>query len=103
VTVDDEYLIPNDRLTFDLSREGADRLEELVDAEAAHMVLWHFGERRAMEPGSFFQALVGLMAKADPINRAKLGIPFPGHAAGTTLAQNRSDGMDRLRKIAGIG
>jgi hypothetical protein len=83
-----------------LSTLGADRLAELVEVRDAHAVLFHFGARDVMEPGSFTRALVEAIVRADPRNRGRLALGFPGHVAAVELYQGRTDGLDRLRAIA---
>lgn len=80
----------------------ADHLERLVTHPVAHHVLHHFGDTRTMEAGSFTMALIAVIARADPENKGRLAFGFPEYVAAVTLAQGRSDGMDRLRKIAGV-
>jgi hypothetical protein len=81
-----------------------DVLSGLVTPEQAAHVLWHFSQQAepglAMEPGSFVQALIVAIAAADPQNRGRLSLGFPGYAWAVTVAQDVDDGMERLREVA---
>lgn len=52
-------------------------------------------------PGSFVQALVAAMLRADMTNLALLGIGFPAHAHAIDAYKNHEGGLDRLRALAG--
>jgi len=65
---------------------------------AAH-VLHHF-DGGGIRAGSFTVRLVELITHADPINRALLGVGFPGYVAAVNLAQHSLGGMTELRRIA---
>lgn len=88
--------------TFQLSPEGAARMEATTNADWAHPVLWHYSSPGAMEPGSFRKALVEACVRADPINLARLSSGFPEVTAAVALAQGRADGIARLRRVAGL-
>lgn len=95
------FLIPTAGLRTTISERGANVLSALISPEEASHVLWHFraGDR---EHGSFFTALVDAIAKADPANRLRLAAAFPGECAAMDVAQNTENGLDLLRRIAGI-
>lgn len=73
---------------------------QAIDPHIASEVLWHFGHG-GYEPGSFVQALLTAMARADLKNFTKLQMVFPGYGSAMSLAMHRSDGIDALRAIAG--
>jgi hypothetical protein len=78
-------------------------LAELVTPEIAAHVLWHFIGPTcapAMEPGSFVARLIPAIAAADPQNRGRLYLGFPGYALAVTVAQDVDDGMEMLAEIA---
>lgn len=70
----------------------------ITPAIAAH-VLHHF-DGDGIRAGSFTVRLIELITHADPTNRAKLALGFPGYVAGVDLAQNDLDGMTELGRIA---
>lgn len=89
---------------MDLSDVQAVILESLVKPEDANAVLWHFARTPGVrEPGSFTQALVDCIAKADPTNRHRLSYGFPGMVAAVQLAQGHDAGVAQLQRVAGIG
>lgn len=66
--------------------------------EAAH-TLWHYGDG-GMEPGDFTKALLETIARADHVNRARLGTVFPGYVAACNIAEYRDDAVAVLTDIA---
>lgn len=85
--------------TWQLSDAQAQLFAALVTAGDAHAVLWHFGSG-GYEPGDFTKALVEVIVRADPANRACLALGFPGLVSAVQLAQGRLDGIARLQAIA---
>jgi hypothetical protein len=77
-------------------------MESHVQPADANDVLWHFARSSAeREPGSFRQALVELVAKADPVNRTRLAQAFPGVVYAVELIQGADEGVHLLRaKVA---
>lgn len=69
--------------------------------EAAH-VLWHFREPGGVEPGNFVAKLIDAIAAADPGNRRRLGLAFPGYAVAVELALGDGSGIRVLQAIAGV-
>ncbi len=65
---------------------------------AAH-VLHHF-DAGGIRAGSFIVRLIDLIAHADPANRSKLALGFPGYVNAVELAQNRGSGITNLLSIA---
>jgi hypothetical protein len=68
----------------------------LTPIEAAH-VLYVMNGQEGMEPGSFTTSLITTIAKADPINKAKLAKGFPGYVTAVDLYQNAPHGVEVLR------
>lgn len=73
-------------------------MNSITPTIAAH-VLHHFGEPAGIAAGSFTRQLITTITKADPFNRARLALGFPGYVAAVDLAQNRTDGITELRTI----
>ena len=67
--------------------------------EAAH-VLAHYGEG-GIAAGGFTMALIAVIVRADPGNRARLALGFPGYVAAVQVADGDLSGIARLREIAG--
>ena len=65
--------------------------------EAAH-VLNFFGGG-GYPAGSFVRALLDALSKADPGNRGRLALAFPGYAEAVQLAKEHTGGMDHLARI----
>jgi hypothetical protein len=83
--------------------ELADVLAVAVGESDAHAVLWNYDRTPGVaEPGSFVQALVAAMDKADPDNLRRLAYGFPGLSAAVQLAKGHRDGIARLRALAGL-
>jgi len=70
----------------------------ITPAMAAH-VLHHFGGG-GVRAGSFTVRLIELITHADPTNRARLALGFPGYVAAVDIAQNTLGGTEHLRFIA---
>lgn len=68
--------------------------------EAALPVLWHNGDPRGRQPGSFIEKLLDAWARADGANEAKLTMAFP--VLGTAVMISRTQGSDELARWAGI-
>lgn len=66
--------------------------------EASH-VLAHFGAG-GYPAGSFTRTLIRATTAADPANRARLALGFPGYVAAVDLAQNDPAGIAKLQAIA---
>ncbi|KAF0651337.1 MULTISPECIES: hypothetical protein [Streptomyces] len=71
-----------------------------IPPETARHVLWTFGRDGGHRPGSFTEALIGLLARADETNSLRLGIVYPAEAAAVRLAKYDLNGLDKLRRIA---
>jgi hypothetical protein len=89
---------------YELDDTSAELFEARVTPDEAAAVLWHYddaGNRRNLpEPGSFVQALIACIARADPQNRLRLALGFGGYVAAASLVEGRRDGITRLRKRA---
>jgi hypothetical protein len=85
--VSDEYLLEV------LSRQ-------ISDEEANHVLYVITRARAGYEPGSFTTKLIDTIFAADPENRRKLAIGFPGYVSAVQLYQLIADGMQRLSDIA---
>lgn len=70
-----------------------------ITPEVANHVLAHFGEG-GYQPGSFYQDLILLIARADPTRRRRLALGEPAYVLAVSLAQNSADGVATLRAIA---
>lgn len=68
--------------------------------EALH-VIWRYGSG-GMEPGDFTKSLMDTIARADPENRMRLYLGFPGYVVAVDLAMNYTEGMALLRQRAGL-
>lgn len=78
--------------------EAREKLE--TRREVARHVLWHNGDRRGQEPGSFTAKLLEAWARADMSNAARLTLAFP--ELGTAVAISQRAGSDALAEWAGI-
>lgn len=72
----------------------ADRLD------AARQVLWHNGDSRGIQPGSFIEKLLEAWTRADQGNSARLSAAFPTLGAAVYLSQ--TEGSDAVAEWAGI-
>jgi hypothetical protein len=72
----------------------------MITPEIANQVLHHFDPSQGYPAGGFMSDLIALIGKADPRNKARLGIGFGGYVQAVMLAQEEVDGIDRLKYIA---
>lgn len=83
-----------------------DERPQLISRQEAAHVLWHYGpdvsggRQAAMEPGSFVSTLIRAIALADPVNKARLYLGFPGYVAASALIENQPGGAARLVAVA---
>lgn len=90
--------------TYHLPDDVAHHLTAGVSPDEAVAVLYHYDSPRGLpEPGSFVQALVTAIARADQRNRIRLSLGFTGYVAAVQLIEGHPDGLARLRAIAGVG
>lgn len=73
--------------------------QQLREENARH-VLWHNGDRRGQEPGSFTAKLLEAWARADMENAHRLAVAFP--LLGEAVEISRTRGSDALAEWAGI-
>lgn len=72
----------------------------ITGTDAAH-VLWKYGDPGdGVEPGEFVKALLEAIARADYLNRGKLGAGFPGYVTACNVAESTPDGLKILAEIA---
>ena len=84
-----------------LARHAQAREERLGELqEAARHVLWHNGDPRGQEPGSFTTKLLEAWTRADSQNAWRLAQVFP--ALGQAVEISRTRGSDALAEWAGI-
>lgn len=94
----DESLERYQRMETEQARLRERGLGELQ--EAARHVLWHNGDPRGQEPGSFTAKLLDAWARADTQNGWRLAQVFP--ALGQAVEISRTRGSDALAAWAGI-
>jgi hypothetical protein len=70
-----------------------------ISPSEANHVLWHY-DGGGYEPGQFFAALLNAIARADSLNRIRLGTVFPGYVAACNIAEDREDWVAVLTDIA---
>lgn len=68
--------------------------------EVARHVLWHTGDARGQEPGSFTSKLLDAWVRADQDNDIRLRMAFP--KLGEAVAIVREQGSDALAEWGGI-
>lgn len=74
----------------------------VITQDVAEATLWLFGHGD-IRPGSFREALLNAIAKADPGNRMRLAESFPVECAAYTIASESPDGISILLAIAQAG
>lgn len=85
--------------SWDAASEAAEERKE-ARREAARHVLWHNGDPRGYEPGSFTTKLLEAWTRADLENGARLASAFP--ILGQAVAISQTQGSDALAEWAGI-
>lgn len=68
--------------------------------EAARHVLWHNGDPRGIQPGSFTGKLLDAWARADAINSMRLASAFP--LLGEAVSVSRLLGSDAVAEWGGV-
>lgn len=71
---------------------------ESISADDAKHVLWFFSDHN-YEPGSFTQALLKALHKADTENFKNLALGFPGLCAAFHIAKTYPTGIEILQSI----
>lgn len=69
-----------------------------ITPEIAQHVLWQY-RSGGLEPGRFTRALMDAAGAADPRNRVRLAMGFPGYVAAVSLVQDSDVGIRILRAI----
>lgn len=80
------------------ARKAAEELA--ARQEVARHVLWHNGDHRGQEPGSFTRKLLEAWARADLENAHRLATAFPLLGEAVNISSTR--GSDALAEWAGI-
>ncbi|MFE0647440.1 hypothetical protein ACFVZH_02465 [Streptomyces sp. NPDC059534] len=73
-----------------------------ITPEVANHVLFHYG-RGGYQAGGFTEQIIKAIDMADPGNRDKLALGFPGYVAAIVAIQYDPNGVDRLTVIATSG
>ena len=74
---------------------------ETFRKEACHVLFVLDGDQElGIQPGSFTEGLIRLMAIADADNRQRLGIMYPAISANIEMYKTRDDGVELLRAAA---
>ena len=73
-----------------------------IPPETARHVLWMFGHDGGYQPGTFSQKLLELLAYAPPVQMAKLALGYPVETEAVRLAKYDEDGINKLKKAAGL-
>lgn len=68
--------------------------------QAARHVLWHLGDLRGQQPGSFTEKLLDTWARADSENHLRLLVAFPVLGVAVDIA--KTQGRDALAAWGGI-
>lgn len=71
----------------------------IITPETASHVLYAMGYV-SEAPDAFTVALLCAIMSADPNHKRRLATQYPQYVAATSLAQNESDGVERLLSIA---
>lgn len=77
-----------------------DTLLEHVDTETAGHVAHFYDHREGYQPGSFITALIKTIAAADPSNRARLALGFPGYVGAMTACTDHPGGLARVVELS---
>jgi hypothetical protein len=69
--------------------------------EVAQHTLWHFGDRNlGVQPGTFTERLLLLIAAADSTNRNLLALSYPRYVEAFRAVANEHWGLEWLRNVA---
>lgn len=77
--------------------------ETTISTETARHVLWLFGRKGGVQPGSFTQRLMAAIDVADVLNQQKIANEYPDLVAAIRMAGNDDTGIATLQQIAGVG
>lgn len=72
----------------------------LIDSTTAQHVLWAFGCSGGTHGGSFIEALIRAIQRADPHNADRLAIVYPGYVSAIRIMQSSETGVSTLQSIA---
>lgn len=73
---------------------------QVVSLKTARAVLWHFGdENLGIDPGSFWNAQILAIARADDENRGLLATLFLEHVIAVVAVRDQPWGLDWLRGL----
>lgn len=65
--------------------------------DAAHWVLFYYGQEGYYEPGGFSYLIIQAYQKADPGNKSKLRAVFPEIAEAMDLVDSHPNGIEKLK------
>ena len=88
----------SDQISEAVAKAQARLAEERL--EAARHVLWHIGDPRGQEPGSFTSKLLDAWTRADHENSARLTLAFP--ILGDAIEEAKIFGADAVATWGGI-
>jgi len=74
----------------------------VITEETARHVLWHYGAPGGIQAGRGTETLLVAIDAADMVTVEKLRLGFPELVAAMLTAKNDMDGIDRLKKNAGV-
>ncbi len=72
----------------------------LIDSTTAQHVLWAFGCAGGTHGGSFIEALIRAIQRADSHNADRLAIVYPGYVSAIRIAETSETGVTTLQSIA---
>jgi len=70
-----------------------------IPADVAAHVLFHYGRDGGYQAGGFTELIISAIDRADPANKAKLGLGFPEYVAAVNAIQYSPNGIDYLQTI----
>lgn len=73
---------------------------ELISPETAAHVIHFYDPREGYPPGSFTATLIKAITLADPDNRVRLAVGFPGYVAAVILCADTPGGTETVAAIA---
>lgn len=85
---------------YDNNNQVIPGTREITPIIAAQVLWFDTHEPPAIQPGSFYEALITAVFKADASNRGRLASVFPGVVAAVRLYRDSDEGHVVLEKIA---
>lgn len=73
----------------------------VITEDTARHVLWHYGSKGGIQPGSFTQRLMETIDAADLVNVEQLRLAYPELVAAMLTAKNDRGGILQLQQTAG--